>query len=123
MGYSDHIATPVDEQGVCLLTGTLQDEDGTAIADTDLSAFVLTVHDYRTGGVINSISDTDVLNTGRGTVSSAGVYQITLAGSDNAFIGTQGSHEVHVALLEGTYTAGVVRHTHYIRVANLAKVS
>lgn len=121
--YTDHLSTPVNEQSVALLSGTFQDEDGTALADTDFSTVVLTLTDYRSGAVINSLGDADVLNAGRGTVSAAGVYQITLSGDDNAFIGTAGQYEVHVALIEATYSGKVLRHEHWIRIRNLRQVS
>jgi len=117
----------VPERSTVQYVATLVDERNSAISAGDLSSLQLTLYDAsdpRNLAILNSVLSVGILNTGRGSVTSAGSLIITLLPADNA-IRTDGVPvEQHVMLIEWTYggTKGG-RHEVEFRVANFAKVS
>ncbi len=100
------LSAPAYEGGSYYVTATIVDETGTAIPSTTLATLVLTLYDRETGTIINSVSQTNILNTGRGTVSATGELTITLTPADNALVTSAKAREQHVMLVEWTYPAG-----------------
>jgi hypothetical protein len=99
MSYrSDLTDTPIAEQTRAALTFTVQDEDGTALADTDLDTLTVTLYNVTDGAVINSRTATSILNANGGTVSGAGAGRWEMDPADTAIIGTGALVEDHVAL-------------------------
>lgn len=107
----------VNEQNVVLLSGTLQDEDGAAIAASSISALTVTLYDRATDAIINSRDGQSILNANGGTLhATSGAWTLTLSASDNVIVGTPsvGRTETHIALIEaawsgGGYWSGIVR--------------
>lgn len=120
--------TTVFEGSTCQITATLQDEAGDAIASNDLTTLTLTLYDKKTGAVINSVSDTNILNTGRGSVNGSGVLTLTLTPDDNPIVGSShgaGNIELHIAMLKWTWNEGTkAGHAEIlVPVQNLLKVT
>ncbi|MEK7328029.1 MAG: hypothetical protein AAB217_22530 [Chloroflexota bacterium] len=110
------------------LTATLLDETGAAIPSAGLSTLKLTLYnrDSLTKEIINTVTQVNILNTGRGTVhASSGLLTLTLDPADNQIIDDTQDQEWHRALIEGTYAAGVKAFKAEIDfpVRNLNKVS
>lgn len=91
------------------ITTTVTDESGDAIAGSSLTTLTLTLYNKSTGAVINSVSETNILNTGRGSVSEAGVLTLTLEPEDMQVVDSElkaGNIEHHVALIVWTWDSG-----------------
>lgn len=118
----------VAEKSTLRIMATLVDETGAAIPSAALTALTLTLYNRDSTGkeIINSVSDVDILNTGRGVVhASSGLLTVTLDPADNAIVDTAVDLEWHRALVEGSYAAGAKAFKHEVdfKVRNLDKVS
>ena len=113
----------MDEGESGVYTAALTDENGTAIAAANLSAFTLTLYEKSTETVINSRNAQNVLNTNNVTVDAAGVVTWTIQPGDTAIIRPDAHYEDHVGVFVATWAAGTKRKPHEvtIRVHNLAK--
>lgn len=118
----------VAERTSLRLTATLLDETGTAIPVSGLTTLTLTLYnrDSATLEIINSVTQVNIMNTGRGTVhATSGLLTVTLTPADNQIIDPTTDQEWHRALIEGTYAAGAKAFKSEIDfpVRNLNKVS
>ena len=108
------------------ITATIQDEDGTALADTDLDTLTLNLYnlDDEDNTVINSRTDQDVLNSNNVTVSDAGALVWSVQALDTIIVGTS-LVERHRAVFKWTYSSGTKAGSHIIDMAirNLEKVT
>lgn len=110
------------------ISAVLEDEDGTPIADTDLTSLTLTYWDELTGAFINSRNDQNVLNANQVIVTAAGVFTWRMLAADTAIIDTllaQGGEEVKIALFEWVWTdvASEVRHGKHILEIHVTQVT
>lgn len=97
------------ERVTAKITTTIKDESGDALPASSLTTLTLTLYNKSTGVVINSVSGTDILNTGRGSVSAAGVLTLTLEPEDMQVVDADlkaGNIEHHVALIIWTWDSG-----------------
>ena len=94
----------VAERTTPTLSVTLRDLDGAGIPASSLDALKLTLFNDRTGAIINARDHQNVLNTGIGTMSSAGVITLAFTAADTAVLDSTRSSEVRVALLEWDWT-------------------
>ena len=108
---------------------TLKDEAGVVIPSADLTTLTLTLYNVATAAIINSQTDTDVLNANNGTVhATSGLFTMIFKPLDNPIVTTAtlaGEYEEHIALFEWTYNAGADagKHELTIYVKQLAKVT
>ena len=117
----------VAEQSSLQITATLLDEAGSAVQLAVITALTLTLYnrDSTTQEIINSVSDVNILNAGRGTVHPTnGLLTLQLDPADNAIVDTTKDVEWHRALIEGTYGGGkALKYEIDWQVRNLSKVS
>lgn len=121
-------SVPVGEQNSAQWIGTLVGADGTtAILLSEVVSITLSVQLMSTGAAVNSVTDIDILNTGRGTFhATSGLLTIDFDRNDMSLVDTTASQEKHVAVVKCTYGAGgakgltrEIEHT----VKNLAGIS
>jgi hypothetical protein len=91
-------------------TLTLEKPDGAGdtepITLAELVSLRLWLYDVDTDGIINSISNVDIKDTGRGTFGDTdGRLTVTLHSADNAIVTATKAKERHRALIIATYTA------------------
>lgn len=91
------------------LTGRIVDAAGAGISASALDTLRLTLYEQRTGAILNGRDQADILNTGGGTVSSAGDLVLVLSPADTALVHQSAAVETHVAYLEWTYNSGADR--------------
>lgn len=108
--------------------GVLTNEKELPVPDTDLDSLTLTLYDKKTGVIINSRDNQDILNTNDGTVDASGNFTWQASPEDNDIIDDtllDGQLEEHVALFTWKYNSGVStgRHQLSIFVQQLTKVS
>lgn len=113
------------EKSTYRITGTLVDETGAVIAAASLSTLTLTLYNLTTLAIVNSVTAVNILNTGRGTVGTAGEFVLTLLPADSPMVDTANDTETRVALVEWTYAAGAKagKHEYVYDVRNLNKVT
>lgn len=112
----------VPERSTYVLTATVEDHAGTPLGPTSLATLTLLLFDAASGTVINSVNRVNILNAGRGTLTSGGVLTLALEPLDNQLVDASRSEEAHVALVEWTYGAKEGRHEIVFFVTNLTKV-
>ncbi len=107
------------------ITAVIKDEDGIGIDVANLDTVTLTLFNDRSKAIINSRNQSNIKNTGGGTIDSSGNLTLVLGAADMAILATSNDAERHVAFIEWTYSAGAKFGGHEIAftVANLAKVS
>lgn len=88
------------------LTGTVLDDQGTAIAAADLTALTLTLYDKKTENIVNSRDGQNVLNQNNVTVGSDGALVWTIQVADNVLVNSSDLNETHIALFEWSYSGG-----------------
>jgi hypothetical protein len=118
----------VTEQTTLRITATLTDEAGTPIPLGGLTAMTLTLYlrDVAAQTILNGVTATDILNTGRATVhATSGLLTLTLLPADNVILNDALDQEWHRALIQGTYNAGAksFKHEFDFPVRNVNKVS
>src|SRR6185312_16671893 len=86
--------------------GQLQDDSGNAISAAQLGTLTLSIVDTFSGAIINSCSQANILNTGRGTVDSAGNLTVTLGPSDTALLVSTDQQEYRSLVFDWTYASG-----------------
>ena len=126
MAVRTYLTTADDEvaEGTsCVLSFVVQDEDGVALADTDLTTLTVTLYNKATGAIINSRTDVDILNDNNGTVDGSGNGTWKALPADNPILATGRSREEHVAYFEWTWNAGADAGGHEVifTVVNLLK--
>lgn len=110
----------VKEDSTYQVSGTFKDEAGVAIPAASLTTVKMWLTDHL-GGVINSHgSGTDILNTGQGVVSSAGLLTLTLLPADNPIVGPNAdSIERHLLIIEWAWATTKKSHAViYLMVVN-----
>lgn len=85
------------------IRGQLVDPYGAGIPADDISALTLSLVDTLTGTVINSVSQVNILNTGRGTVDADGNLTITFETADMAVTETSALAVQRSAVIDWTY--------------------
>jgi hypothetical protein len=83
------------------------DDTGVAIPGADVDACTLTLYEKLTGAIVNGVSASNILNTGRGTWDANGNLEVQLGPSDNTIVGSA-DIETHVAKILYTYNTDVV---------------
>lgn len=88
--------------------GQIVDGEGAGIPAANLDSLTLSIVDTLTGAVINSVSQVDVLNVGRGTVDAEGNFVITLEAADTEMIEVPSATRVQRSLILDWATDAVV---------------
>lgn len=99
----------VAERTSLRFTATLVDETGAAVQAGSLNTLTLTLYnrDSTAKEILNSVTQVNILNTGRGTVhATSGLLTMVLEPADNQIIDGTQDQEWHRALIEGTYAVG-----------------
>lgn len=108
----------VNELNPCVISGTLEDQDGAAVALASVSSLVCTLYDKASDTILNSRDAQSILNTNGGTLdATSGAFTLTLDSDDNVIVSTTlppGNTETHLALIVaewsgGGYWSGLVR--------------
>jgi hypothetical protein len=94
--------------------GQLQDENGTAVPSAQLASLTLSIVDTFSGAIVNSCSQVNILNTGRGTVDSSGNLAVTLGPSDTALLVATDQQEYRSMVLDWTYLGGAKTGRHQV---------
>jgi hypothetical protein len=81
------LSSPVPARSTARYIVALLDEGGSAIALSALQSLALTLVDTASGAIIEGVSQVDILNTGRGSVSAGGVLTLILLPADTALYG------------------------------------
>lgn len=108
------------------MTAQIVDALGAGIPAASLATLTLTLYVQDASlTILNSVSGTNILNTGRGTVDSSGNLVISLLPADSPISDTTLAEELHVALVQWTYNGGASAGKHELafRVRNLGLVS
>jgi hydrogenase maturation factor len=88
-------------------TGVLRDDEEAAIPLSGVGTLTLTLYDKATAAVINSVTNVDIKNTGRGTIhATSGALAIHFLPEDTPITVSTLTEETHVALIKGTYNGG-----------------
>ena len=121
--YRSVMTQRVAEGATCLLYGTLKDERGALLPGSELTTLTLTLYEKSTKEILNSREDSNILQTGGGTVDNGGYLELELYAADNEIIKPRATSEVHVALIEYSYQGTKTgKHEIEFTVANLVKV-
>lgn len=95
----------------------LVDQVGAAVPLASVFSWDVKLYDKLSGAVINSRSQTSILNTAGGTFDSAGHGTFTLAPEDNPILGNSSViTEEHIALFHITWDLGAQGFWWYIRI-------
>ena len=105
MSYQTVLTTPVIEKQTTVLTGVIQDENGSPIAASQLETFILYLYNQKNSAIINTRSGSNILNANGGTVDANGVFVLTLDSADMTLVGTD-TLEIHVAQFRWTWPNG-----------------
>lgn len=123
MGHQSVIDHALAELKTAKLTAKLQDENGVGLPVSQITALTLTLYDQKTGMVVNGRDKQSILGVNGGSVDGSGNLALELVPADMALVDGGASSEVHVSLIEWTYTGGKKGvHEVVFRVDNLAKV-
>jgi hypothetical protein len=120
------LSEPAVEKSSYRITATITDESGAALPAASLTTLVLTLYALDAAQtIVNGVNAANILNSGRGAVDAAGKLTLTLLPADNVLIDPTQSSEIHVALVEWTWAAGLKAGKHEVQftVVNLAKVA
>lgn len=125
MALRKEFLDPQPELSTLYYTGVLKDENGDplpAASVTTLRLWLYALDGART--IINSVSNLNILNMGRGTLDSSGNLAIELLPADMAIVDSSKTTEVHVMLIRFTYAGGVKAGAHEVEfpVKNLVKL-
>jgi len=101
------------------------------ITAAELTALTLTLYDEATigavgAGIINAVNDENILNAGHGTLhATSGRLNVGFHDADNPIVTASTDLEVHVALIEATFNAGLdsIRQEIVFSIKNLSKVA
>lgn len=97
------------------------DQAGAPIPASALDTLTLSIVDPLTGETINNASQVDILNTGRGSVSSSGRLTVQLEVGDTALAYTSGQEPVQRSLvLDWTYGSSPLTGRHQVNFTVLA---
>ena len=117
---------PINERTTAKYTSDpLLDEDGVTVAGSVLSTATLTLYDEKTKTILNSRNAQNVNQANGVTISDAGVVAWTMTPADNAIVNDKLPSEVHVAVFDFRWDAGVSRAMHEVKflVKNLSMVT
>lgn len=98
-------------------TATLQDEDGTAIAQADITSITLTLYNLSatTRDIINSRSAQDINNTNQVTIhATSGLLTWSMQAADTAIQDSNKRVERHRALFVFTWDSGAKKGVHEV---------
>ena len=87
-------------------TGTLRDEDGTALASGSLATLTLTLRDAASGSIVNARNAQNVLNANDVAVDGAGVLTWAIKALDTTLLVADLRAEEHIAIFAWTYAGG-----------------
>lgn len=100
----------VNELNPCLISGTLEDQDGAPVALASISSLVCTLYNRTSDAIINSRNAQTILNTNGGTLhATTGAFTLLLDSDDNVIVSTTlapGRTETHFALVEAEWSGG-----------------
>jgi len=107
-----------------LYTAVIKDEEGAVIPAAQIGTLTLTLYNKKTGAIVNSRTDVNILNANGGTVDASGNLSFLFTPADMAIIDTTLASEIRIGLFEWTYGGGAKEGRHEIEfsVRNLNKV-
>jgi len=116
----------VTEDSTAVYEATLTDEDKVQIPKSLMNTLVLTLHDIKSGSIINSRNGQNVFDLNNVTIATDGKITWIIQAVDNIIVATVDlpAFEVHKALFELTWNSSTRKFnwTVDISVKNLAKV-
>jgi hypothetical protein len=112
---------PIAERTVWQYRATLVREDRTPVQPAELSTLTLQVYVLDDAQTVIQ-TKTSILNTGRGSITTAGVLTINFLSTDSALASTS-EEETHLALIEAEWDGGAKTFAHEVQwtVTNVAK--
>jgi len=107
-----------------LYTAVIKDEAGVVIPAAQIGTLTLTLYNKKTGAIVNSRTDVNILNANGGAVDASGNLSFLFTPADMAILDTTVQSEIRVGLFEWTYGGGAKEGRHEIEFAvrNLGKV-
>ena len=105
-------------------SGTLKDEDGTAIPLANIVSVTLTLRDATSNTIVNTRDGQDILNANDVTVhATTGAFLWAIQPEDTTMVDSDLGSEDHVATITWTYeTDKVGKHEHRLHVVNFLSV-
>lgn len=85
--FNDRLAQPLASGATLVYKAKLVDENDAPITASNLTTLVLSILDTKTGAVVNSVDETDILNVDRGSVDSVGNLIVILDPEDTTISG------------------------------------
>lgn len=115
------VSDEVPEESTPLLTFQIVDRDGVGFQP---DVFILTLYDNKTGDILNGRDEQNVLNANGCTVDADGNVEFTMEPEDTTILDTASALEVHIALFEWTWNAGLFHGKHEIqhKIRNMSQV-
>jgi len=101
----------IREGASAILTTTIKDLDGNALAPADLDSLTLTLRDEPTRSIINERDDQDVLNANGGELTPEGAFSLRLDPDDTIVVNDALTLEWHEALLTWVWTDDLIEYT------------
>ena len=90
------------------IAAQLLDASGNDVPLSALTFLTLSIVDTQTEAVVNTCNAANILNTGRGAVSSTGAVTITLLAADTALLVATDLQEYRSLIIDWTYGASQV---------------
>ena len=119
------MAALIPEQSSARYSATITKPDGAALTPAESGLTLrLTLYALNEGHtIINGLEDANILNAGRGTLSSLGELVIGLMDADNQIVDPTLAQERHIMLIQaGWANGGAANHEVLFTVANLSEV-
>ncbi len=82
-----------------IYTAQIVDQSGEGIPADDLASLTLSIVDTLSGAVVNGVSSTNILNTGRGSVDDRGNLVVILEAGDTSMVEVPGAEQVQRSLI------------------------
>lgn len=105
---------PVPAGSTPVYQAVLVDENGVAMGPGALATLLLSIVDTLSGAIINNCNQQNILNTGRGTLDSAGNLTVALLAGDTALYNTADEQEQRSLVFQWTYNGGAKTGMHQV---------
>lgn len=108
MSHRESTPGEFPEKGTPKITGVIRDDAKIGIPGGSLTTLILTLYDELSGTLLGSRpAGQDILGTNGGSVDGSGNFALQLTSADMAIVDSIRPEEVHIALVEWTYGAGL----------------
>ena len=122
--YRQALDTPICEKTTALIKLLLTDEADQLLAPGAIDTCTLTLYERESETIINGRNGSNIKNANGGTIDTEGLA-LVLANADNALVDPNINHEVHIALIQWTWSSSTKAGAKELRltVFNQAKIS